>query len=154
MRQETTGCSGVSWTIFKQSAPHSRQITTTTSHHSIFTGQMLFLMPNQQCQSTEGTSTKSNHKHTHSRLMALFPGLPRWAGTRKVKPILILLKQETVSGRSISWAICKSEPCSGQITTAPHHSSFFTGWMPFLPPNQKRQSTEGTKAIINKQKTC
>jgi len=24
-----------------------------------------------------------------------------------------------------------------------HHSSFFTGWMPFLPPNQQRQSTEG-----------
>jgi len=22
--------------------------------------------------------------------------------------------------------------------------SFFTGWMPFLPPNQQRQSTEGT----------
>jgi len=21
--------------------------------------------------------------------------------------------------------------------------SFFTGWMPFLPPNQQRQSTEG-----------
>jgi len=30
----------------------------------------------------------------------------------------------------------------------PHHS-FFTGRMPFLPPNQQRQSTEGTK----KQKT-
>ena len=66
MRQETTGCSGVSWTIFKQSAPRSRQITTTTSHHSIFTGQMLFLTPNQQCQSTEGTSTKSNH-NTHTQ---------------------------------------------------------------------------------------
>jgi len=26
---------------------------------------------------------------------------------------------------------------------APHHS-FFTGQMPFLPPNQQRQSTEGT----------
>jgi len=25
---------------------------------------------------------------------------------------------------------------------APHHS-VFTGWMPFLPPNQQRQSTEG-----------
>jgi len=25
--------------------------------------------------------------------------------------------------------------------------SFFTGWMPFLPPNQQRQSTEGTEAI-------
>jgi len=28
-------------------------------------------------------------------------------------------------------------------TPAPHHS-FFTGRMPFLPPNQQRQSTEGT----------
>ena len=39
--------------------------------------------------------------------------------------------------------ICKSAPRSGQITTpAPHHS-VFTGRMPFLPPNQQRQSTEG-----------
>jgi len=30
-----------------------------------------------------------------------------------------------------------------QITIpVPRHSSFFTGWMPFLPPNQQRQSTE------------
>jgi len=27
------------------------------------------------------------HTHTHTRLTALFPGLFRWAGTRKVKPI-------------------------------------------------------------------
>jgi len=26
-------------------------------------------------------------QHTHTHLTALFPGLPRWAGTRKVKPI-------------------------------------------------------------------
>jgi len=52
------GCSGISGTICKQSAPHSRQITTPTPHHLIFTGRMLFLMPNQQCQSTEGTSTE------------------------------------------------------------------------------------------------
>ena len=58
--------------------------------------------------------------------MALFPGLPRWAGTRKVKPIWILLKQETVSGSGISWAICKSAPCSRQITMpTPHHSVFY-----------------------------
>jgi len=37
------------------------------------------------------------HTHTHTRLTAPFPGLPRWAGTRKVKLIWILLKQETVS---------------------------------------------------------
>ena len=81
---------------------------------------------------------------THTRLTALFPGLPGWAGTRKVKPIWILLKQETVSGSGISWAICKSASRSRPITTpVPHHSSFFTGPMPFLPPNQQRQSTEG-----------
>ena len=71
------------------------------------------------------------HTHTHTRLMALFPGLPGWAGTRKVKPIWILLKQETVSGSGISWATCKSAPHSRQITMpAPHHSVFFTGGSP------------------------
>ena len=64
--------------------------------------------------------------HTYTRLTALFPGLPRWARTRKVKPIWILLKQETVSGSGISWAICKSAPCSRQTTTpTPHHSVFY-----------------------------
>ena len=42
-------CSGISWTTCKQSAPRCRQITTPTSHHSIyiFTGQMLFKTPNR-----------------------------------------------------------------------------------------------------------
>ena len=40
------GYGGISSTICKQSAPRSGQITTSTPHHSIFTGQMLFLMPN------------------------------------------------------------------------------------------------------------
>jgi len=55
-------------------------------------------------------------------LTAFCPRLPRWAGTRKVKPIWILLK----------W---QSAPCSRQITmpTPP----------PLLPPNQQRRSTEG-----------
>jgi len=71
-------------------------------------------------------------KHTH--LTALFAGLPGWAGTRKLKPMWILLKQETVSGSGISWAVCKSTRCSRQITTpAPHHS-VFSGRMLFPPP--------------------
>jgi len=66
------------------------------------------------------------HTHTHTRLMALLPELPRWTGTRKGKPIWILLKHETVSGSGISWAMCKSPPRSRQITTpAPHHSVFY-----------------------------
>ena len=84
---------------------------------------------------------------TYTRLTALFPGLPGWAGTRKAKPIWILLKQETVSGSGISWAICKSASRSRQITMPVlRHSKFFTGRMPFLPPNQQRQSTEGRLA--------
>ena len=47
-----------------------------------------------------------------------------------------------------SWTICKSfAPRSRPITTpAPHHS-FFTGGMPFLPPNQQRQSTPSNTPI-------
>jgi len=71
-----------------------------------------------------------------------FPGLPGSAGTRKVKPIWILLKQETVRGSGISWTICKSAPHSRQITMpAPHHS-VFAGQMLFLMPNQQCQSTD------------
>jgi len=68
---------------------------------------------------------------THTHLTALCPVQPGWVGTRKVKPNWILLKQETVSGSGIRWAICKSAPHSRQITTpVPHHSVFY---MPFLP---------------------
>jgi len=66
----------------------------------------------------------SSSELTHTRLTALFLGLPRWTSARKVKPIWILLKQETVSGSGISWAVCKSAPRSRQITMpAPHHSA-------------------------------
>ena len=54
-----------------------------------------------------------------------YTGLPGWAGTRKGKPIWISLKQETVSGSGISWAICRSAPRSRQITTPATHRSVF-----------------------------
>jgi len=41
------------WAICK-SAPRSRQIIMPAPHHSVFTGCMPFLSPNQQHQSTEG----------------------------------------------------------------------------------------------------
>ena len=49
-----------------------------------------------------------------------------------------------MSGSGISWNICKSAPRSRQITMPSPHHSVFTGRMPFLPPNQQHQSTEGT----------
>jgi len=51
LEQEIVSGSGISWVICK-SAPRPRQITMPASHHTIFTGQMPFLPPNQQCQST------------------------------------------------------------------------------------------------------
>ena len=86
------------------------------------------------CRGSTSTSTACTpipahthtHTHTRARLTALFPGLSGWAGTRKVKPIWILLKQGTVSGSGISRAVCKSAPRSRQITTpTPHHSFIY-----------------------------
>ena len=54
--------SGISWTTCKQSAPRSRQITTLTPHHSIFTGRMLFLTPSQQRHSTEGKGGRTSRQ--------------------------------------------------------------------------------------------
>ena len=72
-----------------------------------------------------------NIQHTHARTHThLFNG--PLSGTTQVsqyqkgKTIWILLKQKTVSGSGISWAICKSAPGSRQITMpAPHHSVFY-----------------------------
>jgi len=84
------------------------------------------------------------HTHTHTRLMALCPGLPGWAGTRKVKTIWILLKQETVSGghQLGHMQVCTSLQTDNHASTPP--LKCFTGRMPFLPSNQQRQSTEGS----------
>jgi len=80
------------------------------------------------------------------RLTALCLRLPRWAGTRKVKPIWILLKQERVSDSGISWVIRKLEPRSRQTTMpAPHHSVFYRpDWCPSCRPTN---SVKALKAI-------
>ena len=68
-----------------------------------------------------------SHTHTHTRpFNGPFSGTTQVSRYQKVKPIWILLKQETVSGSGISWAICKSASCSRQTTTpAPHPSVFY-----------------------------
>jgi len=72
---------------------------------------------------------------THTHLFnGPLSGLPRWAGTRKVKPIWILLKQETVSGSDISWAICKSTHRSRQITMPAPPLSYLQAGCPSCRP--------------------
>ena len=70
-KQETVSISGISWAICK-SAPSSRQITTATPLPlSFFTGRMLFLPPNQHCQSTEGLEINSAKAASDCYIFAL-----------------------------------------------------------------------------------
>ena len=87
----------------------------------------------------------------HTTVLLLFWNLSRITRVNRYrkgknqesKTNLDLLKQEIVSGSGICWAICKSAPHPRQPRQHPT-TQFFTGRMPFLPPNQLRQSTEGT----------
>ena len=123
------------------------EVHTVSHKHTQTHGKVINVMhPAPSIGRAEGRKTSiiqihTTHTHTDVRLTALCPGLPGWAGTRKVVPIWILLKQETVSGSGISWS--KSASRSRQITTSAPHRSVFTGRMPFMPPNQQCQSTEG-----------
>ena len=95
-------------------------------------------------------SDEDNYYYYYNHLTASFPGLPGWAGTRKVKPIWILLEQETVSGSGISWAICKSAPRSRQITTpAPRHSDFLQAGCPSCrPTNSVKALSKGEQCKL------
>jgi len=48
--------------------------------------------------------------------------------------------------------VCNSLQTDSHASTPP--LSFFTGRMPFLPPNQQRQSTEGSFIVITTEITC
>ena len=99
-------------------------------------------------ENLELTTMAITHTHTHT-CNGPFPGLPGWAGTRKVKPIWILLKQETVSGSGISWAVCKSAPRSRQITTpAPHHSVFLQAGCPSCCPTNSIKALKAQDKFI------
>ena len=85
--------------------------------------------------------------HTHP-FNGPFSRTTRVSQYQKGKTNLDFTKARESECNGISWAICKSAPCSRQTTTpAHHHSSLFTGRMPFLPPNQQRQSTKGRHAL-------
>ena len=58
---------------------------------------------------------------------------------QKVKPIWILLKQETVSGSDISWVMFKSAPRSRQITMPAPNSVFYRpGALPAAQPTASK----------------
>jgi len=69
--------SGISCTICTSLQTDNHTSDTTTPHHSISTDRMLFMMPNQQCHSTEGTIvSQCQVNHNNDRLTAFDPGQP------------------------------------------------------------------------------
>jgi len=141
--------SGISCAICK-SAPRSRQIAMPAPHHFVF--YRPDALP--AAQPTASKHWRPKHTHTHP-FNGPFPGLPGSAGTRTVKPIWILLKQETVSGSGISWTTCTSASHSRQITMpVPDHSSFLQARCPSCRPTNsvkalKALKTENKRIIIS-----
>jgi len=90
------------------------------------------------------------HTHTHTCLRALCPGLPGWAGTRKVKPIWILLKQETVSGSDIMqlghMQVCTSLQADNHASTPP--LSFFQAGCPSCCPTNSVKALKAPKCGV------
>jgi len=58
-------------------------------------------------------------------------------------------RQSVAMARGGPYANVRIAPEINHASTPP--LSLFTGWMPFLPPNQQRQSTEGDVASLTSQ---
>jgi len=67
---------------------------------------------------------------------------------RKVKPVWILLKQETVSGSGISWSIYKSAPRFRQITTPAPTTQFLQAGCPSCCPTNSVKALKVTKFLM------
>ena len=87
---------------------------------------------------------RPNPTHHYTRLTTLFRDYP---GEPKGKTNL-----DFTEARDSKWQwhqlgrmqVCTSLQTDNHASTSALHCSVFTGRMPFLPPNQQHQSTEGT----------
>ena len=127
----------------------------TRQHHHRMTGYQLsspqlVCVVSHFCKQLTANAGTHIHRytHTHTRLTALCPGLPRSASTRKVKPIWNSQEQETVSDSGISWAICTSASRSRQITMpAPHYSVLLQAGCPSCCPTNSVKALKANTLI-------
>jgi len=82
--------------------------------------------------------------------MALFLGPPEWASAR-IELLDFMVQGKTNRGRHTDHPAGRHSIRTNQCPPPP--SPFFTGRMPFLPPNQQCQSTEGNWCIWVREKT-
>jgi len=109
--------SGISWTICKQSARRSRQITTSLNFYR------LDALPDarQQCHSTASDehSYRARHRHCHLR------------------------PQRSVVCQQLLGDLALYTQAATHSTHPINSKQLFTGRMLLLQPNQQCQSTEG-----------
>ena len=100
-----------------------------------------------ECQATPQTGQLYTHTHTHP-FNGPFSGTTRVGRYQKGQTNL-----DFTEARDSEWQwhqlghiqVCTSLQIDNHASTQP--LSFFKGRMPFLPPNQQRQSTEGLPTI-------
>ena len=146
-----------------------------TLDHSIFTSQMLFLMPSKRCQITEGnrmlicwfTNPSFNLKDADRQTNIRWQHLPckhihthpfngPLSGTTQVSQYQKGKTNLDFTGARDSerqwYQLGHMQVCTS-LQTDNHASTsllkFFTGRMPFLPPHQQCQSTEGIQCSKN-----
>jgi len=118
----------------------------TTPHHSIITGQSYINAQMTPCQLCQGTESIDMYVRTHTHTFnGPFSGTTRVSWYQKGKTNLDFTEAcfrqwvaVASSGPYASLHLARDRyPCRHPTT------QFFTSRMPFLPPNQQRQSTEG-----------
>ena len=116
--------------------------THTSSLHSMFTGRMLFLTPNQQCQSTEGIRLMT-HTHTHTHpFNGSLSGTIRVSRYQKGKTNL-----DFTGARDSEWQwhqVCTSLQTDNHTSTSP--LSFLQAGCPSCRPTN---SVKALKAQTN-----
>ena len=94
----------------------------------------------------------ATEKHTHTQ-----PFYGPFSGTTRVSRCQKRTKTLWCKG-----SLTEADTLTIRLDTTPsgltsahlhHPPPFFTGWMPFLPPNQQCQSTEGNHRIWTREKT-
>ena len=94
----------------------------------------------------QGFQHVNNH---HNRFTALFPGPPGWVGARR-ELLNFMVQGKIDRGRHNDHPAGRHSIRTNQCSPPPF-PHIFTGWMPFLPPNQQRQSTEGKSNMLTKE---
>ena len=120
------------------------EFTTTPSHSSFISSLSSFtvtvLISNWQIH------VATNQLHTHP-FNSPFSGTTQPSQYQKGKPIWILLKQETVSGRGISWTISKSLQTDYHASTTP--LSFLQAGCPSCRPTNSVKALKANNELIS-----